>query len=264
MRDVQFEKQIGTLLAEYMAAADILGRLHVRAEVRARAGKNVKLSTLANFDEERSVRSFDGDIFDTVQNDAALAHVRDLNPVTRRVFDGLTELYKTQSFTVARLSNDRLVGQVQSELERLLRNGGTLSDFRRAVDRVTSKAGVEDLSRFHTETVFRTNIQTAYSAGRLEQQLDPDVTSVMPVLIYRTVGDDRVRPNHAAMDGFFARFDDDVWRLWYPPAGFNCRCSVDQAFEDDVDAKVLLVPGRMRMPAIPDEGFVGLGLGRPN
>lgn len=262
MRDVQFEKQIGTLLAEYMAASNILGRLHVRAEVRSRAGKSVKLNTLATFDEELRAKNFDADIFDTVQNDAALAHIADLNPVTRRVFDGLTDLYKQQSFTVARLSNDRLVAQVQTEMERLIRNGGTLSDLRRAIDRITSRAGVDSLTRFHTETIFRTNIQTAYSAGRLEQQLDPDVTSVMPVWIYRTVGDDRVRPNHAAMDGFAAYFNDSVWSLWYPPAGFNCRCSVDSALEGDVDDRILQVPGRMRMPAVPDDGFIGLG--KPN
>jgi uncharacterized protein with gpF-like domain len=42
-----------------------------------------------------------------------------------------------------------------------------------------------------------------------------------PLLRYVTVGDNDVRPSHAAMNGFVARRNHSAWRTWYPPNGFN-------------------------------------------
>ncbi len=47
-------------------------------------------------------------------------------------------------------------------------------------------------------------------------------------LQYRTVGDDRVRPEHAALNGVTLPMSDPFWAEYYPPNGWNCRCSVTQ------------------------------------
>lgn len=47
-------------------------------------------------------------------------------------------------------------------------------------------------------------------------------------LQYRTAGDDRVRPEHAALDGVTLPMDDPFWEEFYPPNGWNCRCTVVQ------------------------------------
>lgn len=47
-------------------------------------------------------------------------------------------------------------------------------------------------------------------------------------LQYRTAHDDRVRPEHAALDGVTLPFDDPFWDEYYPPNGWNCRCTVVQ------------------------------------
>lgn len=49
---------------------------------------------------------------------------------------------------------------------------------------------------------------------------------LFPFLAYRTVGDTRVRPEHAALDGFVARVDWDGWDRYTPPLGWNCRCRI--------------------------------------
>lgn len=41
-------------------------------------------------------------------------------------------------------------------------------------------------------------------------------------LQYRTAGDDRVRPEHAAMEGITLPIDDPFWESYYPPNGWNC------------------------------------------
>lgn len=47
-------------------------------------------------------------------------------------------------------------------------------------------------------------------------------------LQYRTVGDDHVRPEHAALNGTTLPFSDAFWDSYYPPNGWNCRCTVVQ------------------------------------
>lgn len=44
-------------------------------------------------------------------------------------------------------------------------------------------------------------------------------------LQYRTAGDDRVREDHAAMNGITLPSDDPFWREYYPPNGWRCRCT---------------------------------------
>ena len=47
-----------------------------------------------------------------------------------------------------------------------------------------------------------------------------------PNLVYRTVGDSRVRPEHEALNGIVKPIDDPFWKTYYPPNGWRCRCTV--------------------------------------
>ena len=47
-------------------------------------------------------------------------------------------------------------------------------------------------------------------------------------LQYRTQKDDKVRPEHAALDGVTLPPSDSFWSEFYPPNGWNCRCNVVQ------------------------------------
>lgn len=48
------------------------------------------------------------------------------------------------------------------------------------------------------------------------------------LLQYRTAHDDRVRPEHAELEGVTLPIDDPFWASYYPPNGWNCRCTVVQ------------------------------------
>lgn len=48
------------------------------------------------------------------------------------------------------------------------------------------------------------------------------------LLQYRTANDDRVRPEHAELEGVTLPIDDPFWAEFYPPNGWNCRCTVVQ------------------------------------
>ena len=47
-------------------------------------------------------------------------------------------------------------------------------------------------------------------------------------LQYRTANDGKVRPEHAALDGVTLPMSDPFWETYYPPNGWNCRCTVAQ------------------------------------
>ena len=47
-------------------------------------------------------------------------------------------------------------------------------------------------------------------------------------LQYRTAGDGKVRPEHAALNGVTLPPSDPFWEEYYPPNGWNCRCTVVQ------------------------------------
>ncbi len=51
---------------------------------------------------------------------------------------------------------------------------------------------------------------------------------VFPNLRYETVGDERVREAHKALDGITRPVDDAFWDTAYPPNGWRCRCDVAQ------------------------------------
>lgn len=66
---------------------------------------------------------------------------------------------------------------------------------------------------------------SAEMAGRWEQFMrDGDRYNLQ----YRTQRDDKVRPEHAALDRVTLPPSDSFWEEFYPPNGWNCRCTVVQ------------------------------------
>lgn len=50
-------------------------------------------------------------------------------------------------------------------------------------------------------------------------------------LQYRTAGDDHVREEHRALNGVTLPPSNDFWRYYYPPNGWNCRCTAVQVLK---------------------------------
>jgi SPP1 gp7 family putative phage head morphogenesis protein len=66
---------------------------------------------------------------------------------------------------------------------------------------------------------------------------------LFPLLEYSTAGDERVRREHATLDGVLLPVDDPFWRRYYPPNGWGCRCSVTSRSEGKItDKKGLELP----------------------
>jgi SPP1 gp7 family putative phage head morphogenesis protein len=83
------------------------------------------------------------------------------------------------------------------------------------------------------QTIYRTNTQSAYMAGRYHHLMKSVKTH--PYWKYIAILDTRTRRSHSAMNGRIFQYDDPVWTFAFPPNGYNCRCRVVAISQYDVD-----------------------------
>ena len=136
------------------------------------------------------------------------------------------DFFKAQGMTIANTTKADLLGEMKGAIRRSMETGSTLESFRKEARSIYESAGYTALAPHHIDTIYRTNMQSAYQAGRYKQMTDPAVIAARPYWRYVSVMDGRTRPPHAAMNGKIYRYDDPIWQSWYPPNGFNCRCTV--------------------------------------
>ena len=253
----------GDLLARYQAGFNLLGRLTILQAAKQKTGKRLhlvsgsKLFSAAGDEAEHPDAAIEYSF--QLPSSGAIDYLRNLTPVTREIFDGLTRQYRADALTIAGVNDQRLIEKVRDALGEVLTEGGTAADFRRIVNHLTDQAGAAQISAFAIDTVFNTNVQKAYSQGRFEQMTDEATVELLPFWEFWTVGDDRVRPEHRVLDGFTARAIDPVWRKIYPPCGFNCRCSVVPLMENEAPENAS-ESGLLRLPLlaqlkVPQPGF---------
>lgn len=151
------------------------------------------------------------------------------------------------AFTVAGVLKQDVLTDIRQGLSDALANGTTLAQFKKDLIPTLQQKGwmgkglVADadgvlegkqLTPRRLDTIFQTNMQAAYNAGRYEEQLAN--VEFRPYWERVAVMDTHTRPAHAALNGFTARYDDPVWQFMYPPDGYHCRCRVRARSEGDV------------------------------
>ena len=146
----------------------------------------------------------------------AIAFFADKIPMTLGDFYALRESVRAKVFTVARVTSMDVIADVMTAVDRALADGETLADFQGRIDEIMSARGWEGLTPWHAETVFRNNIQTAYSVGRWNQVKDSADRFYGE---YDAVNDSHTRPTHAALDGKIFPLDHPFWDTWWPPNG---------------------------------------------
>ncbi len=167
----------------------------------------------------------------------------------------MTAAAKKRAFSVANLASKQMLKDTQRELARQVAVGADLRDFRRFVDARLVSAGWTPKNPSHVETIFRTNVMSAYNSGRARHQTEPIVLEVLPLWQIVTVNDGppRQRPTHQAAHGIVLRATDPFWQDAYAPFGFNCV---------PYSSKVLTLEGERPIGEIDFGDIVLTGQGR--
>ncbi|WP_300733886.1 phage minor head protein [uncultured Desulfovibrio sp.] len=176
-----------------------------------------------------------------VPPDAAIEFWKWRAKLTDEEAKALGEEAKHRAFYVTGLARHDLVQLVSDGIEEALRNGETLPRFKERIMAAIQTQGWHD---YRIENIFRTNLQTAYAAGRYKKMRA--VKASRPYWQYMAVMDRRVRPSHAMLHGKVYPADHEFWASNYPPNGFRCRCCVRTLSEHQV--KKMHRPVETEMP----------------
>lgn len=203
--------------------------------------------------------------------DEAIAYFRALLPLTDEEFFALAAAAQSRAFTISGVAAMDVIMDCYNAVEKAIAAGETLADFKGRIADIMEARGWEGLTPWHAETMFRTNVQSAYMGGRYKQMVEGG--DAFPFWEYDAVNDSHTRPTHAAHDGKVYPADHPFWDTWYPPNGYNCRCSVNPVhrlaaeaeglrIETDDPTNTLVEPvdpvtGKKlpARPLVPDPGF---------
>lgn len=144
-------------------------------------------------------------------------------PMTKDTWDALREEELDFAFTVADVAQLDMVVDVYEAIDRAVRDGTTLDDFKADIGDTLEEAwGEENPARL--ETIFRTNVMGAYNGGR--HTAARDLEEDRPYWRFDGPDDDRTSEDICAPiieAGVILPADDPWWQTHYPPLHHNCR-----------------------------------------
>lgn len=158
------------------------------------------------------------------------------------------------AFTVAKATDMEVLTVIREAVDDALANGTTFPEFQKnlepklkergwwgrqeVVDPETGEVTEVQLGSPHRlKTIYRTNLSVSYSAGRYQAQIAS--AERRPWWVYRTAGDQNVRPSHDALKNTVLRYDDPFWDAHYPPNDWGCRCGVDSLSDRQLEKRKL-------------------------
>ncbi len=156
---------------------------------------------------------------------------------------------QARAFTVAKAMRLDVLQTIRDEVQKALDEGLTFADFQKDlepklkalgwwgkeehIDTTTGEVTQAQLgSPYRLQTIYRTNLQTSYMAGRYRDFMEN--VDARPYWQYVAVMDSKTRPTHAALNGLVFRYDDPFWDTHYPPNDWNCRCRVRALSDRDI------------------------------
>jgi SPP1 gp7 family putative phage head morphogenesis protein len=216
---------LGTAFAEVSIHAEMLARLEADAHLqRALADDAEPWREFATMDYDEAVRFF-----------------KRKELMTPDEFEALEDGYKAKGFSLAHVTKKQILRTAHDALTDAIAAGESERDTLARIRAVYEAEGMEAPEDYQLRAIFDRQVYSAYMAGRWAQMTHPDALAELPIWIYRTAGDSRVRRAHAAMDGKAFPASSEVWQRWWPPNGWGCRCNVENRSREDIEREGLAV-----------------------
>lgn len=274
-------KLLAETMIETMGAAEVLGAsltLQKAAAILVDEGVTMKR------DAPYMVAFADQPIIPRVTFSEAVQDLIDRTPVTlrpaaERTAQAVSKIYSTgvadpltgevsPVIAFVRSAEAAVTKRVQSLIATAIREGDTEiyagGKIVKDVDEIRKRTAA--WSEGYARMAFRTNVNTAVTAGRFRQTQDPAVKMAIPCFRFDSVSDVDTRDNHRAADGLIFKRDNPIWQTIAPPLGYNCRCDINFVGLPELRRMGRVLPNGdiredKRMPvykgsrAGPDEGF---------
>jgi SPP1 gp7 family putative phage head morphogenesis protein len=173
-----------------------------------------------------------------------------------------------KAFTVAGVMKADVLKEIRAGVQQALKEGKTLAQFERELepllkrrgwlgkgevrDALTGEVAGRRLGPHRLTTIYRTNMQTSYMAGRYKSYAEN--VAARPYWEYVAVMDNRTRPEHAALNGTVLPAGDPFWNSYWPPNGFRCRCRVSALTRGEAHAegkRLMTSEGRLGEAEVP-------------
>lgn len=156
----------------------------------------------------------------------------------------------SRAFTVAKAASLDLLMDIRAAMDAAIADGTTLREFQQRLTPILQEKGwwgrqmmtdpltgeareVQLGSPRRLQIIYDTNLRMSYAAGRWERI--EEVASARPWLRYVAILDDRTRDQHRDWHNTVLRWDDPWWDHHAPPNGWNCRCTVQQLGDRDLE-----------------------------
>lgn len=141
-----------------------------------------------------------------------------------------TDIWQEQhslAFVVAGAQTDALVSDFYNALIAAKEKGTGYAAFKEEFDAIVSrhKWAHNGTPGWRSQVIYDTNMQSAYNAGRWQQQWA--LRHEMPYLVYRHTSIEHPRLWHKAWDGTILPITSPWWNTHYAANGWGCKCRVD-------------------------------------
>lgn len=235
---------------------EIANSFQKRAISALRSGGRVKIAT----PDEESIVSEMADLMllafvkryrmEKASADINLSFSRDVAKLARNTdldLDAIRQQFISIAKPKVKVSVTYIQDRINAALHEITPKQQTTAQATRDLRRRFDEMGLTPKNPALAETLVRTHAQIAFASGQyLLDSDDPD--DVIWGYTYVTVGDNRVRDEHAALDGLTRPKDDPIWKTLWPPNGWNCRCQLIPLVEP---APISRIPKGVG----PDPGF---------
>ncbi len=187
---------------------------------------------------ERKINAGDGDI-PPVPFAEAIDFLKARVPMTKKEWEKLEPKLRFRAFTVAKLGTAVEIETAKQVLISALEKGESYSQTWEMMNDIFGK-GELGFKAGYWENVFRTNTQTAYMAGKLQQYEKTPGIAAYQLMIIEDDRTSKICRNLITKTGrgLVLSVDDDFWKTkGFPPYHFQCRSSVRAVFKSQIKAE---------------------------
>ncbi|HCA5289198.1 TPA: minor capsid protein [Acinetobacter baumannii] len=160
----------------------------------------------------------------------------------------------SKAFTVAKVARMDLLQDIRQSLITAMQQGQSLEQWKASITPTLQDKGwwgkkivvnpegreqeVQLGSPRRLRTIYDTNMQSAFAAGRYKAMLAGAETR--PYWEWRHISINNPRKQHVALNGKIFSYDDPFWSVAYPPSEWGCKCRIIARSRREVEGKEIL------------------------